>query len=159
MVYYLSVMTVTCYKTILESTDIYPVEPAKQLYTSFSRESLVPKENDTEVVTPVDKTTTEELSFSKLDSDAEPISTLPTLKYQKSSSSTAVDLSEQLEATLAVIAPWFCQLFKKFKNLLCKTFVGSNGKPVLFDGNYLSHCMYITWLARIIVCAPGINLT
>ena len=139
MVYYLSVMTVICYKTILESTEIYPVEPAKQLYTSFSRESLVPKENDSEIT---DKTTTEELSFSKLDSDSEPISPLPTLKYKRSSSSvssTAVDLSEQLEATLAVIAPWFCQLFKQFKNLLCKTFVGSNGKPVLFDGKLYNY--------------------
>lgn len=140
-------MTITFYKTILESTDIYPVEPTKQLYTSFSRESLVPKENDPEVVSPVDKTITEELSFSKLDSDSEPVSAPSPLKYHKSSSSvssTAVDLSEQLEATLAVIAPWFCQLFKKFKNLLCKTFVGSNGKPVLFDGkhyNYLCNIM------------------
>lgn len=140
-------MTVTCYKTILESTDIYPAEPTKQLCTSFSRESLIPKENDPEMISPVDKTTTEELSFSKLNSDSEPVSALPALKYQKSSSSvssTAVDLSEQLEATLAVITPWFCQLFKKFKGLLCKTFVGSNGKPVLFDGklyNYLSQCV------------------
>ena len=133
-------MTVTCYKTILESTDIYPVEPAKQLYTTFSKESLVPKENDSELITSVDKSTIEELSVSKLDSDYDSLSPVSTLKYQKSSSSvssTAVDLSEQLEATLAVIAPWFCQLFKNFKNLLCKTFISSNGKPVLFDGKVL----------------------
>ena len=139
--YYLSVMTVTCYQTILESTDIYPAEPAKQLCTSFSRESLIPKENDSELITSVDKVTTEELSVLKLDSDhSEPVSPVSPLKYQKSSSSvssTAVDLSEQLEATLAVIAPWFCQLFKKFKSLLCKTFIGSNGKPVLFDGKVI----------------------
>ena len=141
--YYLSVMTVTCYQTILESTDIYPVEPAKQLCTSFSKESLIPKENDSEL-TSIDKVTTEELSISKFDTDpaspVSPVSPVASLKYQKSSSSvssTAVDLSEQLEATLAVIAPWFCQLFKKFKNLLCKTFMGSNGKPVLFDGKIL----------------------
>ena len=136
-------MTVTCYQTILESTDIYPVEPAKQLCTTFSKESLIPKENDSEL-TSIDKVTTEELSISKFDTDpaspVSPVSPVASLKYQKSSSSvssTAVDLSEQLEATLAVIAPWFCQLFKKFKNLLCKTFMGSNGKPVLFDGKIL----------------------
>lgn len=159
IVYYLSVMTVTCYKGILESTDIYPVEPAKQLYTTFSKESLtVSKDNDSEI-TSVDNEVANDVFVSKLDSDSEPVSTkhspltnqrssslVPstaadlspaTLKYQKSSSSVssmAADLSEQLEATLAVIAPWFCHLFKKFKNLLCKTFVGSNGKPVLFDG-------------------------
>ena len=141
--YYLSVMTVTCYQTILESTDIYSVEPAKQLCTSFSKESLIPKENDSEL-TSIDKVTTEELSISKFDADSaspvSPVSPVASLKYQKSSSSvssTAVDLSEQLEATLAVIAPWFCQLFKKFKSLLCRTFVGSSGKPVLFDGKIL----------------------
>ena len=147
--YYLSVMTVTCYQTILESTDIYPAEPAKQLCTSFSKESLIPKENDSEL-TSIDKVTTEELSISKFDTDpvspVSPISPVASLKYQKSSSSvssTAVDLSEQLEATLAVIAPWFCQLFKKFKSLLCKTFMGSNGKPVLFDGKILKSVSYI----------------
>ena len=133
-------MTVTSYQTILESTDIYPAEPPKQLCTSFSRESLMPKENDSELVTSV---TTEELSVLKLDSDhSEPVSPVSPLKYQKSLSSvssTAVDLSEQLEATLAVIAPWFCQLFKKFKSLLCKTFIGSNGKPVLFDGKVICY--------------------
>jgi len=136
-------MTSTCYKTILESTDLYPIEPAKQLYATFSKESLyVPKECDPEIVTSVEKAVTEEISVSRLNSDSEPVSPQPTLKYQKSSSSvssTTVDLSEQLEATLAVITPWFCQLFKKFKNLLCKTFVGSNGKPVLFDGKLLTH--------------------
>lgn len=136
----MSVLTSTCYKTILESTDVYPVEPAKQLYATFSKESLyVPKDCDSETVTSVDKAVAEE---SRLDSDSEPVSPQPTLKYQKSSSSvssTTVDLSEQLEATLAVIVPWFCQLFKKFKSLLCKTFVGSNGKPVLFDGKLLTH--------------------
>ena len=138
----------TCYKTILESTDTSPVGPAKQLYTTFSRESLVARDSDSDVIVSVDKTlTTEELSFSKLDSVSEPVfepvsepvSAQPTFKYQRSSSSVSsitVDLSEQLEATLVVIAPWFCHLFKKYKNLLCKTFVGSNGKPVLFDGKF-----------------------
>ena len=134
----------TCYKTILESTDTSPVGPAKQLYTTFSRESLVARDNDSDVIVSVDKTlATEELSFSKLDSVFEPVfepvSAQTTFKYQRSSSSVSsitVDLSEQLEATLVVIAPWFCHLFKKYKNLLCKTFVGSNGKPVLFDGRF-----------------------
>ena len=144
----MSVITVTCYKTILESTDTSPVGPAKQLYTTFSRESLVAKDNDSDVIISVDKSLTEELSFSKLDAISEavfepvsePVSAQPTLKYQRSSSSVSsitVDLSEQLEATLVVIAPWFCQLFIKYKNLLYKTFVGNNGKPVLFDGKIL----------------------
>lgn len=142
-------MTVTCYKTILESTDTYPVEPPKQLYTTFSKESLIPKDNDSESITSVEKPTNEELTDSK------PVSELPTLKCQRSSSSgssTAVDLSEQLEAALIVIAPWFHQLFKKFKNLLCKTIVGSNGKPVLFDGKMIM-CVLMCQLSRTFMCS------
>ena len=139
IVYYLSVMSATCYKAILESTDVHPVEPAKQVYATFSRESL---ENE--------HLTNEESIRSHSDSketspswhDDIKVVTSPTssLRYQVSSSSassTTVDLSEQLDATLAVIAPYLCQLFKKFKTLLSKTFVGTSGKPVLVDGNDL----------------------
>ncbi|XP_065885731.1 neurobeachin-like isoform X3 [Dysidea avara] len=142
IVYYLSVMSATCYKAILESTDVHPVEPVKQVYATFSRESLSGVGIDDESVTNDDSmrshSDSKESSPSRLYSDNIKVVTSPSssLRYQVSSSSvssTTVDLSEQLDATLAVIAPYLCQLFKKFKTLLSKTFVGTSGKPVLVD--------------------------
>jgi len=138
IVYYLSVMSATCYKAILESTDVHPVEPVKQVYATFSRESLSEVDIDDESL--INHSDSKESSPSMLNSDDIKVVTSPasSLRYQvslSSSSSTTVDLSEQLDATLAVIAPYLCQLFKKYKALLTKTFVGTSGRPVLVDGN------------------------
>jgi len=143
IVYYLSVMSATCYKAILESTDVHPVEPAKQVYATFSRESL---EDESLTYDEAIRSYSDSSKSSLSRKNNIKIVTLPTssLQYQVSSSSvssTKVDLSEQLDATLAVIAPYLCQLFKKFKTLLSKTFVGTSGKPVLVDGNGL--CVYV----------------
>lgn len=50
----------------------------------------------------------------------------------------ALDISEQVEASMELTGPFICQLLIEHKSLLSKVLVGADGKSLLTDGEELS---------------------
>lgn len=130
MVYYLSVMCVAKYSHILSAI-------GKDSDTiSASAASLGNIESGSVHLPSYWKSSDVE---SSLDSTLEVQRALPTVEQSIMPSSTTlyshtVDISEQIKAALKFAGPFLCQLLVEHRSLLAKTFVGTDGRLLLTDG-------------------------
>lgn len=155
VLYYLSVMSVSKYNSILQTT-----EREEQSRTDGEKEcdptmsasstislgscSLDPTSANAELTnskTDVElslETSEVELSFTPQREQAQSILQVPAEQSLVPTTFTlhahALDISEQVEAAMELTGPFICQLLLEHKSLLSKVLVGADGKSLLTDG-------------------------
>ena len=147
IIYYLSVMCVAKYQSVLLASGSEDSDNASESTTSLgSSESGGAKTHpqrtaDTESSLQGTSEADRGLSFIPgVEQSILPSSLLP-------STHTTVDTSEQISAAMKLVVPLLCQLLLDHKAILVKVLVGTDGRPLLTDGEYhksVAHCKLVS---------------
>lgn len=118
--YYLASLCVAKYRSILEAIK---KEEKRALARQPSRQSIAPNTK------PLQHVTGSGSVGSSRESSPEPSGGLPL-------HTRALDISEQIEASMVAIGPCLCGLLLNHRGSLTKLLLGANGRALLTDGEW-----------------------
>ena len=136
IIYYLSVMCVAKYQSVLQTSGSEDRENASESTTSLGSSESGGVETHPQTTADVESSlqgtsgADRGLSFIPgVEQSILPSSLLP-------STHSTLDISEQISAAMRHVVPFLCQLLLDHKAILVKVLVGTDGRPLLTDGEY-----------------------
>ena len=145
VIYYLSVMCVAKYQSVLQTSGS---ENASESTTSLG------SSESGGVETHLQKTADIESSLQGTSGADRGLSFIPGVEQSILPSSllpsthSTLDISEQISAAMQRVVPFLCQLLLDHKAILVKVLVGTDGRPLLTDGEYHMSVTHTAWYCK-----------